>query len=1267
MLLALALGEAPAERLTDQERAAIAVETPVTSALRWATAVESVRHLALVGPPGTGKTFAAQLASRYGVVGIELPSAEAVTAGEVARDIVAALRENRRLLLTARADDLSTWAARDDLDGALAAILQETREAAGARDEWPPPASCSIAVLDLAYVVTARTEVIDDLLRRAASLAQGAPRDTAREAASVALRDLNVRAWARACVLDAERRMGPLTISELWRFVATLACGARPIRGRCRFDVADSVAARLLRHEFAPEALRALAKKQEAIREDALAAHAGFDGVEEDVYCSDPQALAGQSAVFLLAPPALDRPQDDYRALINRLAPGVVVSAHAVFSPMFADSLTRVLTLGARRPSLHEGVGEHVEFFSSSSTYVSAVVPNPFMCRALGNAWVAALHVRCGGQSFVLGARAYDAVRALAAQGKENGLALHADGAARRNRGLTASDQARAVSADLQAEVAQGTSRDRDSNARRAPIASADLAFAARPLGLLFALSARGALDDAVCDGGAVRVASPADLGATTPTLTSRPEFTERWQPRDRIALGTSLREFIEARIEIVGAFAAAGSTGSRALDASLSLDVMSIGACSSVAVERYLSAYAALMDAAVTAGGEVLDRALMLDVAYCPVDALRRARLLPLHPLMVSRWAPPDDEGSGRLPPVLAVSQQRTFALYAEGEPGFYHGEPEQWPTIAEQRGAVRDATGAWLRHAGEIARLDVDLIDARFATSLVEEVASCVARRALERRAMPAIVKVRLFASSFPRAASLAPITLDKVDGVPIVCDPSVRSVSEARGDAFVFAVIPAPHGGRRPRVASNRLPGALASYGRALAAVYIDSRPHELEHSPEPSVRCSAFISWTASPLEDGGSRGHWRLSLRDHLAPTSLPTSASASAASTPSSAPGVAVGAEPSATTAEASTPFSEDRRTEGGCGTPLANLVVTTETRRWTREALRAQVARTLGRVAYVSDEALIADLVRDTVAARRGPLRHAVVGDIVECVGSLLERDNPREVVARTVDALVDLGDLVARRSSERGPYVLELASAALVELRGSERTILLGRAESALSDGARAAVAVAGMLRVLDLGRAREARDELRFRGVVEIAWEEWARVPRFGSPDESLGAESDMKRFDGKFDEYDAFDPSTPPNFYRGRFLRGALEAVLERDRWAVASRDAGFDAREYRLFRRADGVVTSAAVDHARFVELAAACAARAAGGRQFMATEERGALRLHFPPPRWLARLLALGQAVDPGRALVAWLVPDDLLADVRSALRRGLWCEVAPN
>lgn len=1274
LLLSLALGEAHAERLTEKERASIAIETPLTRALRWATSGDGARHLALVGPPGTGKTFAVRTADRYGMVGFELPSAGAANAGEIADGIVAALRENHRLLITARPDDLRTWAARADLNGALAAVLQEVGDAARTRDERPPLTTRSIDVFDLSFAVTLHGDVLDELLRRAASLALGPPRDAAREAASSAVRNGNVRAWARACAREAERRVGPLTIAELWRFVATLACGARPARDRTRFDLADSVAARLLRHDFASEALRAFARRTGTTREEALAAHAGFDGAPEDVYCSDPQSLAGQSAVFLVEPPSLDTAQDDYRGLLTRVMGGAHVSAEAALSAALAGSLMTLATVGARRAPSSGGT-EGPEEASAPAIQVSAGAPNPLMRRAFGDAWTAALLVRCGDRSLVLGARTYEAIRDLAARGGPDAVARHPDVAAWcRAAPLSLEQHARESPPEARIEAAQDSAKDRGINAGGAVPNWRDSSFARHPLGLLFALSARGTFDDMVTDGGAFRVASPADLALMSPALSSHPEHVERWRAEDLRALGAPVREFIDARAGLIDMLAGrrSPSNGSRALDACLSLALKpATETLSSASFERYLSTYAALMEAAIAAGGEVLDRALMLDIAYCPTDGQRRARLIPLHPLMVARHGLPEDQAADVLPPVIAMSHHRIFALYAEGEPGFYHGELERWPTIAEQRGAVRDASRAWLQRASEAPRLDVDLIDARFAPLLVAEIASCVAEHTRDRRATPPVVRARTLASSLPRAAWLALMTDVEMDGVSVTCDPSVRSTAEARRDAFVFAVLPAPHGGRRPGLAGDRRPLATASYLRALDAARIDARPHRLEHSTEPAISCAAFISWSGSALDDGHKTGQWRLTLRDDLASPLMPTD-QASHGVAPS-AQQSSVGQEPIAPgmrTEPDIAPPSEraresDEHKENGAPPGSDQATAPDGRRRWTRQALREQVARALGRPPYASDEALVADVVRDVVSARRCPLRHVVVREVVESVGSLIEHGDPPGVVSRTVDTLVDLGDLVARRSSERGPYLLELASAAFVELRGATRTILLGRAEAALSDQGRASVVTAGSLRALDLVKSRDALEELRFRGASEIAWDDWVRVPQYGGPDDALGQQTELKPFQGKLEDYDAFEPTTPPNYYRGRFRRGQLERVLERDRWAVATRDASFGAKERRLFRRADGAIMSVELeDLARFIELAAACAARAAAGGRFMATEDGRTMRLYFPPPRWLARVLAMGQPVDPGDALVAWRIPAELLEDVRSALRRGLWCDV---
>ena len=1276
LLLALALGEARAETLTDLERAAIAVETPVTRALRWATSVDGVRHLALVGPAGAGKSFAVRMADRLGLAGFELPDPDAAIAAEVARDVVTALRENRRLLLTARPDVLSAWAARDDIDGALTALLEEVCGAIGARDEWPPSEPRSIDVLDLSYAVVARADVLNELLRRAASLALGGPPDTAREAASVALRDRNVCTWARACALDAEQRRGPLTIAELWHFVATLACGARPARGRGRFDLADSVAARLLRHEFMSPRLRDAANHQGAFRADWLAALAGFDGAAEEVHCSEPQILGGVASIHLVEPPGVEALPGDYRDTTTRLSGGVRLSARAALPPSLAGALAVLATTGGRRVQRREGVAERVASYEAS-VEVSAGTPNLFMRRALEGAWATALWVRGGGRTMVLAARDYAAVCDLAARGGSAAVATHpivADW-----HGMTQErlgESARAGPEATPEGRAQGLAENHDVFAPRATMATGDSTLTNRPLGILFAFSEQGSLDASIREGGAFRVASPADLASTISTLSARVDHVDRWRPEDHVVLGDSLRGFIDARAGLVDACAQPRrpSDDARALGASLLLELISeTGTRPIAAIERYLSAYAAIMEAAIAEGGDVLDRALMLDVAYCPTATQRRARLLPLHPLMVSCWGL---SGAGRaevLPPVIAIRHLRMLALYAEGEHGFYHGDPERWPPTEAQRFALREVVHAWLRRAGDVTTVDVDLIDARFTALLVGEVATCVAQHARERGLAPVAVRARALASSPTRAAFVSATRDDAhrgVEGASVACDPSVRSASEVRRGALVFAVIPAPHGGRERRPGSERHPCAVEVYLRALEEARIDTRPHRLEPSSEPSFQYSGSLSWWTPPLRgEEGVRGEWRVNLHDGLAfatPQARPPSVDTASAAADPIPTSPASPASP-VSVAEA-LPLTEppSRPSDDGRGSPSGDEeVVPPARRRWSREDLRAQVARAFGRSPYASDASLVADLVRDVVSTRRGPLRHVVVRDVAECLGQILEVGEAQEVVTRTVDALVDLGDLVARRSGERGPYLLELASAALVDLRGSGSALVLGRAEAALSDSVRGLVVSAGMLRALDLAKAGDAREELRFRGVAELTWEEWARTPRHRSPDEALRAQGGMKRFEGVFGEYDVFDPTSAPRFYRGRFSRGELERVLARDRWAVGACEKGFEGREYRLFRREDGAVTSSVLDdYSRFVELAAACAALAARGRPFLASEGGGVVRLHFPPPRWLARALALGQAVDPGDALVAWRVPEELQKDVLSALRGGLWCEV---
>lgn len=1281
----LAAGAATAEALSDQERASIAVETPLTRALRWASAVDGIQHLAVVGPRGTGKTFAVQMAPRFGFLGFDLPRADAPETTDIERRLHEALREGRRILLAVRPEDLAAWIARSDLSSPVATMLEHVIKGTGARQEWAVTPGASLAVLDMNCVVTARAEVVQELVRRAASLVLRGPLDAAREAASIALRSASVRAWACACALEAEGHLGPLSISDLWRFVAHLASGGRGPHGQTRFDLAESVASRLLGHEFMSERLREFAHRQTDASLEALAAHAGFEGRSEDLFCSDPARLRGQSAIFLADLSSLEAHPDDYDALVSHLAAGGIQSATAALPPALAHLLRGFAPVRALRSPRPSGMSEKLENYSATAT-IALAWPNPFTRRAVGGACAPSLCVQGGERTVLLAARDYHALVSLAARGALAEVARHPVILAW--RGLAEDTPAIAPAAqELEAPVLVENSKPRVRARGVEPselIKSGGTAHAWRPMGLLLALSERGALDAAIRECGAFRVASPADLATHTSNI-STTEHVDRIEAEDRAILGDSLREFLAVRSDFVVACArlaaGLGSDDASALAASTLLEVAPEAASQADAVvRRYADAYAALVETAVAVGGDSLERVLMLDVAYSVGGGQRRARLMPLHPLMAVR-ACCGSANDGGLPPVIALRHGRVIALFEEGEPGFYQSGSERWPSVIEQRDALTRAVHVWLARDAIAAPLQVDLVDALFTAPLVATISAAVADHVRGRDLPGAAVHIRALATSSKVAARMPPPSCATTSGptISVSCDPSVRSSAEAQEGALVFLVAPAPHGGRQPQAGPDNGSPAEVSYERALAAVGVNGRPHRLDASTEPTVAYSALISWAPDPAAQSaaGLSGRWRLTLRGDL-PSSAPvrsidrpTSPVAAVQPTSASPPPVAPPREeppavapPRAARARpAPEPPRQGTATEDAPAVSVAPSIEVPR-RRWTREELKGEAARACGRRSVGSDEAMVADLVRDTVFGRRAPLRHAVIRDVVECAGPLLGAGDPADVVARAVEALVDLGDLVARRSGARGPYLLEPASAAFVNLRDTRRLMLLGRGESTLSDEVRAAVVTSGRLRMIDVALAPEARDELRFHGAAELSWGEWSRVPRPSTPDEALRSVGDLSRFAGDVAEFDAFDPTTAPAYYRGRFRAAILEQVLSRESWAVASHDADFDAKDYRLFRRADGVTSSAAIDRSRFVELAAACAARAAGGRRFLARAGGGSIRLYFPPPRWLSRLLALGTEVDPGDALVAWRLPGDLEGEVRDAIRRGLWCEV---
>ncbi len=1249
LLLALASGGADAEDLSDHERASIAVETPLIRALRMAAAADAVRHVAAVGRRGTGKTHAVRTAAALGFAAFDLSPTARGELPDVERRAAAAIRESKRVFLAVSYGDLERLGSRSDVPTPLAKLLERVEGALGAGVEWGEGPWTSLSVLDLDFMVAARPRVIHELLQVAGALALRGPRDRSRQAASVALRAGTLRAWATAIALDAERRQGPLTISDLWRFVAQIACGGRAATSEQSFDLAQTVAARLLAHGFTSERIRSAAEARASVAEWELAALAGFDGESDELTCSDPSCLAGQAALFLEEPPAAWSEPGDFDRVVHDVdADGDARVPRVLMEAVRSAGRGR----GGSRPEGHGAVGASL----------SLAWPNPTMRRDLGPDCIPSLCVNVDGRTVTVSAREY---RALL-HGEAGGVSEDDTG----TLGVTAGHPPLAA-----AKPAPMSASDEPS--ARPPVAHASARPIAVGTSLLDALEEQGMLAASVRQGGAFRCAAHADL-AGAPRVTTIPEHVDRIGAADRSALGVSFDAFVAARAALVDACARmtepVPSDRSLAFSASIAIESgAATGRDIDGLMRAYVEAYATMLGAARAVGGELLERAMMIDVAYCVAGGRRRARLMPLHPIVAER-ACGDRSGDVSMPAVIALCHRRVTALHEEGEPGFFHDEPERWPSIEEQRRAMSASIRAWGRARPPADDVTVDLVDVRWSAPLVDAAAQAFADLARDAGVPTGTVRIRSLATSAERAAVMVPPTSERAApgtaAASLVCDPSIRAASETQPGALVFRVVPAPHAGR---AAKDDIGGSMATvvYRRGLVALNVDDRRCRVEPSPVPPEAASALLAWGDETSGDGqGSTAcRWRLSLAPDLieavAGGADPQAEVRAVAATPRRRPSrAAVREESSARTpAEAAPKKAPAETDEGEHRSPPATSHAE-PSRHWAQAALRAEVARACGRGGYETDESMVADVVRDAVAARRAPLRHVVIREVSDCLRPVLVDSIAEEVITDAVEALVDLGDVVARRSDERGPYLLELASSAFVTFRDASRVLLLGRAEAALADEIRAGVRTIGRLREADPTHATEAIAQLRFRGASELTWSEWSRVPRYAGPEEALRAVSNLKRFEGRVEDYEAFDPTSSPAFYRGRHGRAKLDEVLTRDAWAVASREGDFEAKEYRLFRRNDGVTLSAPVDRSRFVELAAACAARAASGRRMLARLGGGVVRLHFPPPRWLARVLALGATADAGDALAAWSVLTDVEAEVRDALRSALWCEV---
>jgi hypothetical protein len=309
-------------------------------------------------------------------------------------------------------------------------------------------------------------------------------------------------------------------------------------------------------------------------------------------------------------------------------------------------------------------------------------------------------------------------------------------------------------------------------------------------------------------------------------------------------------------------------------------------------------------------------------------------------------------------------------------------------------------------------------------------------------------------------------------------------------------------------------------------------------------------------------------------------------------------------------------------------------------------------------------ERSAIAHVIRRVAAASAPVLRRVLVGQTVDLLALAMSRADLTAVVDEQVDGLVALGDLLVR-ATHRSPRFIDVTSGALVTLEAGAGAVVLGRADAALPDFARDRVQTLGIVRVLPGEVVTPAlRDEVEFQGCTITEWRTWCGLPE-ALPALVLltRATEGAARYAGDGDGFSVFDPRSDAWMYRDRFRPGAVREIVARDGWAAAHDDINFGTRSYSLFSTADGAIRRSDVRRDDFVRVLGACAV-VANGHRLLARRQADVMRLHFPPPRWLARLLCTGSSADLAGALLAIRVPDATMESTRAVLETLLFCEI---
>jgi hypothetical protein len=323
----------------------------------------------------------------------------------------------------------------------------------------------------------------------------------------------------------------------------------------------------------------------------------------------------------------------------------------------------------------------------------------------------------------------------------------------------------------------------------------------------------------------------------------------------------------------------------------------------------------------------------------------------------------------------------------------------------------------------------------------------------------------------------------------------------------------------------------------------------------------------------------------------------------------------------------------------------------------------------------------LAAAVLRYAVLTRGSVPRWRLLSEVAELLAPLAQDDfDLGELIDGELEALLSLGDLVTRQPAAGARVLIEPArpSFATIEFDGAAQMLVLGGSvdgRPTLPTRISGKLRARGRARWLDIsGDAASAAEELRFLGLAELRFDRWAHVPEREALDDLAAPwlEQMTPLTPERMGSLDVFDPGTPATYFRGRLRKLPADAVRElctRYRFIVA-RDVDADqGTAYSLLTLRDGGVAGATLGtgvRGRDVWLrlaAAVCRVRDEDG-WFRCERDGDILRLYFPPPSWLDRLLTAGVPVQAG-GLCAFKVPPALWPEVERALRDGLQAYLA--